>query len=125
MRQKDAFLPEDVLYSGITAQAVRLYCVLRRYADKDTWEAYPSRKTLAKRLNASDPKVADRATQELVALARIHRLSFDDHPVWVVLRLVGEGVPRSPAGRVCPRSPVRSWWTGGWVRLAAAGCSRW
>jgi len=33
MRQKDAFLPEDVLYSGITAQAVRLYCVLRRYAD--------------------------------------------------------------------------------------------
>ncbi len=58
-------------------------------------------------------------------LARIHRLSFDDHPVWVILRLVGEGVPRSPAGRLCSRSPVRSWWTGGWVRLAAAGCSRW
>ena len=58
-------------------------------------------------------------------LPRIHRLSFDDHPVWVILRVVGEGVPRSPVGRLCPRSPVRSWWTGGWVRLAAAGCSRW
>ncbi len=63
-----AIIPETVLYAGISAQAVRLYCVLRRYADKGTLEAHPSRKTLAMRLNASDPKVVDRATQELVAL---------------------------------------------------------
>ncbi len=85
MRQKDACIPEKVLYSGITAQAVRLYCVLRRYADKDTWEAYPSRKTLAKRLNASDPKVADRATQELVAfgvLTEFQRWVDDEQNVY-------------------------------------------
>jgi len=61
-----ALVPEYVLDADITAQAVRLYAVLRRYADKKTLRCYPSRATLVSRLHKASPKVVDRASRELV-----------------------------------------------------------
>ncbi|GAC1358838.1 MAG: hypothetical protein NVSMB4_18060 [Acidimicrobiales bacterium] len=63
-----AIVPEAVLMADISAQAVRLYAVLRRYADKSTGLAHPSRATLAKNMRVKDPKVVDRAAVELTKL---------------------------------------------------------
>ncbi len=60
-----AVLPEWVLYLPISANAVRLYCVLRRFADNTTGECFPSRKTLAKKAQTSVQTV-DRCIKELV-----------------------------------------------------------
>ena len=65
-----AQIPEWVLYSKISAQAVRLYAVLHRYADKEG-TAFPSRKTLAGRLNMTSPKTVDAALKELIELGAI------------------------------------------------------
>src|SRR3990167_6402638 len=59
-------LPEYVLDADISSNALRLYAVLRRYADNRSLEAHPSRKTLAERMNLKDPRVVDRAAVELV-----------------------------------------------------------
>lgn len=64
-----AMIPEWVLDSHISAQAVRLYCVLRRYADQGG-RCYPSRKRIADRMNVS-PATVDRAVQELVDLGAL------------------------------------------------------
>lgn len=63
-------IPEWVLYSDITATAVRLYGTLQRYADKDTGECHPSRATLAAKCNCT-VKSIDRALQELIAIAAV------------------------------------------------------
>jgi hypothetical protein len=60
-----AVLPEWVLYLPISANAVRLYCVLRRFADNTTGECFPSRKTLAMKARTSVQTV-DRCIKELV-----------------------------------------------------------
>ena len=60
-----AVLPEWVLYLPISANAVRVYCVLRRYADNTTGECYPSRKTLAMKARIS-VQTLDRCIKELV-----------------------------------------------------------
>jgi len=68
-------IPEWVLDSGISDRAIRLYCTLGRYADDVTGEAYPSRRTLGKRLGCSTDSI-DRAKNELVevgALSVVHR----------------------------------------------------
>lgn len=70
-----AIIDEWILDLDISDRAIRLYAVLARYADKDTHKAFPSRKTLAKRLRCS-PASVDRASQELVEaglLAKEHR----------------------------------------------------
>lgn len=59
-----AIVPEWILDADISANAVRLYAVLRRYADQDG-ACYPSRATLAGRLRVSRDTV-DRAARELV-----------------------------------------------------------
>jgi hypothetical protein len=64
-----AMIPEWVLDADISAQAVRLYCVLRRYADQGG-RCYPSRKRIAERMRVS-PATVDRAVQELVDLGAI------------------------------------------------------
>ena len=72
-----AQIPEWVLYAPITAVAVRLYCVLHRYADKEG-KAFPSRKTLAGRMGLKSPKSIDAALKELVAVGAVtfeHRLN--------------------------------------------------
>jgi hypothetical protein len=60
-----AVIPEWVLDADISAQAVRLYAVLRRYADHRSREAHPSRRTLATRMHLADVKAVDRALADL------------------------------------------------------------
>lgn len=62
-----AMVPEWVLYSDITANAVRLYAILARHADKSTSTCHPSRFTLSRHMRASRSTV-DRALDELVAI---------------------------------------------------------
>lgn len=66
-----AVVPEWVLDADISAQAVRLYAVLRRYADQRTREAHPSRKTLAARIKVTDVKVVDRALADLQRIGAV------------------------------------------------------
>jgi hypothetical protein len=66
-----AVIPEWVLDADISAQAIRLYAVLRRYADQRTREAHPSRRTLAGRLHVVDLKVVDRALADLVSIGAV------------------------------------------------------
>jgi hypothetical protein len=63
--------PEWVLDADISDKAVRLYGVLRSYADHRTGIAFPSRRTLAARLHVADPKAVDRAMAELEAIRAV------------------------------------------------------
>lgn len=67
-----SIIPEWVLYSDITATAVRLYATLQRYADKDTGECHPSRATLAAKCNCT-VKSIDRALAELIAIGAVKK----------------------------------------------------
>lgn len=60
-----AVIPEWVLDLPMSAQAVRVYCCLRRYADNKTGECWPSRRTLAMRSRTSITTL-DRCLKELV-----------------------------------------------------------
>lgn len=60
-----AVLPEWVLYLPISANSVRVYCVLRRFADNQTGECFPSRRLLAMRSRIS-VQTLDRCIKELV-----------------------------------------------------------
>jgi hypothetical protein len=72
-----AVIPEWVLDADVSAQAIRLYAVLRRYADHRTMHAHPSRRTLAARLRVADVKVVDRA---LADLERVGAVSVTRRP---------------------------------------------
>jgi len=65
-----AIIPEWVLYADISPQAVRLYGVLRRYADRDG-SCFPSRKRLASDLRMESTKPVDKALKELVSISAI------------------------------------------------------
>lgn len=67
-----SIIPEWVLYSDITATAVRLYATLQRYADKDTGACHPSRATLAAKCNCT-VKSIDRALAELIAIGAVNK----------------------------------------------------
>lgn len=54
----------------VSANSIRLFAVLHRYADKESGEAFPSRKTLAERMGVSVDTV-DRAARELVAVGAL------------------------------------------------------
>lgn len=60
-----AVIPEWVLDLPMSAQAVRVYCCLRRYADNKSGECWPSRRTLAMRSRTSITTL-DRCLKELV-----------------------------------------------------------
>lgn len=64
-----AILPEWVLDADVSDRAVRLYAVLDRFAGESR-RAWPSRETLARRLNCSRESV-DRAVRELRSLEAI------------------------------------------------------
>jgi hypothetical protein len=64
-----AIVPSYVLFSNVSANAVRLFAVLNRYANK-RGQAWPSRKTLAQLLEVSVATV-DRAKDELVELGAL------------------------------------------------------
>lgn len=63
-------IPEWVLFSDISAQAIRLYGVLRRYADRDG-TCFPSRKRLASDLRVESVKPVDKALKELVVIGAV------------------------------------------------------
>lgn len=65
-------IPEWVLYANISSNAVRLYGTLQRYADKDSGQCHPSRKTLADRCGLSLSSL-DRALIELVELGAVRK----------------------------------------------------
>jgi hypothetical protein len=65
-------VPEHILYANISSHAVRLYAVLGRYADKDTHDCYPARKTLAKKMHVSLTTFR-RALAELEKLGAIEK----------------------------------------------------
>lgn len=65
-----AIIPEWLLFADISPQAVRLYGVLRRYADRDG-SCFPSRKRLASDLRMESTKPVDRALKELVHIGAI------------------------------------------------------
>jgi len=77
-----AILPEWILYSDISATAIRLYAVLRRRADKNTSQCYPTRKSLAKDLRVGSLSTVDRAMKELVEIGAVkvfHRKNGDEY----------------------------------------------
>lgn len=65
-----AMVPEWVIYAPISSNAVRLYAVLARHADKDTKRCHPTRHTIAKLMHASRATV-DRAMDELRELGAV------------------------------------------------------
>ena len=64
-----AILPEWILDSDVSAQAIRLFALLNRYANQQG-TCVPTQETLAKRMKCGDDTVA-RAAKELVAIGAI------------------------------------------------------
>jgi hypothetical protein len=76
-----AIIPEWVVHSDISSNAVRLYAVLNRFANTNG-KAWPSRKTIADIMHTSTATV-DRAKDELVeikALTVEHRMTPQGDP---------------------------------------------
>jgi molecular chaperone DnaK (HSP70) len=76
---KFAIIPDWVLDAAVSDRAIRVYCILARYADNETLQAFPSRDTLARRANCN-AKAITRAVDELVAIGAVikeHRKSGD------------------------------------------------
>ena len=67
---KFSIVPEWLLDSGCSDKAIRVYCVLARYADNDHLTAYPGRGTLAKRVGCHRATI-DRAVEELIELGAV------------------------------------------------------
>jgi len=71
-----AIIPEFVITADISANAVRLYAVLNRFANSQG-KAWPSRKTLADIMRTSTATI-DRAKDELIAISALsveHRVN--------------------------------------------------
>jgi len=66
-----AIVPEWVLDADVSSAAIRLYAVLRRYADRDGM-CFPSRQTLATRMHCSD-RTVDSAIKELLGLGALEK----------------------------------------------------
>ena len=65
-----SIVPEWVIDAPISAQAVRVYAVLCRYADKDDGTCFPSIRTLAERIHVSESTIK-RAIKELKVIGAI------------------------------------------------------
>lgn len=104
-----ALVPEWLLDADVSAQAIRLYAVLSRYADRDG-NAYPSRKLLAERLKVRSKDTVDRALKELVdahALTirgRVDEAGDQTSNHYIVHRTAPEGV----AARIGPPHPTEA-----------------
>jgi len=76
-----AMLPEWILDSDVSAQAIRLYALLNRYANAQG-TCFPTQDTLATRMHAS-PDTVLRATKELMAIGALtvtHRRKENGEP---------------------------------------------
>jgi hypothetical protein len=99
-----AIIDEWLLDLPVSDRAIRLYAILARYADNETHKAFPSRATLAERLNCSLASV-DRAATELVTHgAMSKRLRANSSIVYTLHTTAPEGVVTSDEGG---SSPVR------------------
>jgi hypothetical protein len=99
-----AIIDDWILDLNVSDRAIRLYAILSRYADNETHKAYPSRVTLAKRLQCSASSV-DRATRELIeagALDKKQRLNSSLIYTLRVLSPVTRGVVTSAKGGSSP-----------------------
>jgi len=65
-----AILPESILFAPVSANAIRLYCILRRRADEKTNACYPSQNYLAKNMYCS-VRTVQRALEELVEIGAV------------------------------------------------------
>lgn len=83
-------IPQWVLFSNISPQALRLYGVLRSYADNQTLESWPSRKQVAKDLNVESEKTVDRATKELIEIGalKVTRRFYNGEPTTNLYTLI-------------------------------------
>jgi len=79
-------VPEWLLDSDVSGDAILLYVALGRYADSQTHEAYPSRKTLADRCRMS-PTSVDRASAELVKAGAITKRQRQNNSLVYTLHL--------------------------------------
>jgi hypothetical protein len=70
IEEKFAVVPEWILYADISAQALRIYGVMARHADKGTGKAFPSHRVIAERGRCSI-RTVQRALAELVQLGAI------------------------------------------------------
>lgn len=98
-----AIIPHWVLFSKISAQAVRLYCALRTYADNKTNESWPSRPTLAKDMQVDSVKTVDRAIKELIEIGalKVEKRFYDKQQqtnLYILMSLPPSdmGVPTQP-----------------------------
>lgn len=96
-----SIVPEWVLNLPISANAVRLYAILQRYADKDSGKCHPSRKTLADRCMVSVSSL-DRALAELIdagAVSKKHRVNASGDMTsnqYTVITVAGVASPMMP-----------------------------
>jgi hypothetical protein len=67
-----AVVPEWVLLSGVSAQAIRLYAVLDRYANSNG-EGTPARKKLAEKLHVRSARTVDAALKELEEIGALRK----------------------------------------------------
>jgi hypothetical protein len=89
-KERFVIVPEWIIDAEVSALAVRVWAVLRTYADNGSGEAWPSRSTLARRCRVSVDSV-DRALKELVkvkALRITRRKGQNGEPLTNLFRLV-------------------------------------
>jgi hypothetical protein len=106
---KFSIVPEWLIDSGCSDKALRLYCVLARYADNDDLTAFPGRGSLAKRMGCHRATV-DRAVEELIALGAVTKR-----------QRVKDGMYQSSVYTIRRQEPSR---TGAPSRTDATGGSR-
>ena len=97
-----AIIDEWLLDLPVSDRAIRLYAILARYADNETHKAYPSRATLADRLNCSLASV-DRAATELVTFGAMSKqLRANSSIVYTLHTTAPEGIITSEQGGSSP-----------------------
>lgn len=101
-----AVIPEWVLDLPMSAQAVRVYCCLRRYADNKSGECWPSRRTLAMRSRTSITTL-DRCLKELVenGAIRMERRK-NSNGDWTSNLYTVLSMPEGVASSLIPPRPV-------------------
>ena len=95
-----SIIPEWVTYADISDKALRLYSVLARFADNQTHEAFPSRETLAQKMNCSTSSV-DRATEELMNIGAVTKRQRHNSSLVYTLK-VSQGVITHEEGGSSP-----------------------
>jgi hypothetical protein len=91
-----SIVPEWVIDAGLSDKAIRLYVVLARYADNRTRQAFPSRETLASRMQCSTKSI-DRATEELIQVGAVSKTQRYNSSLVYTLR-VSRGVDTGVQG---------------------------